>query len=216
VHDAGLGSVAGGVGAFLTSSDGDGIYPGVLDYECGAGDAGPVIHFAGRWSCNLTHRLGLDSRDPKRDEKLVDFLLTQLRDSGGAVAMGVLDQIDEAGHSHGFGSNPHYLAAIAAADALVARLLAEVERGASERGEAWLVLVTADHGGHRRWFSGGEHDVRAGEDDAVPFLLAVYGAGPTLAPLRAPVTQMDAHPTLLRWLGLPLAPDLDGRVQGLE
>jgi hypothetical protein len=215
-QEAGLVTAAGGVGAFLTSRDGDGSYPGVLDYECGANEAGPAIRPEGRWSCNLTHRLALESRDPGRDEKLADFLLGQLRDPALSVAMGVFDEVDEAGHRHGFAANRAYLSAIAEADALLAPLLAEVERGAGERGERWLVLVTADHGGHRRWLRGGEHGARAGEDDAIPFLLALYGDATPLAPLRPPVTQMDAHATVLRWLGLPLAPDLDGRAQGFE
>lgn len=215
-RDAGLATAGGGVGAFLTSRDGDGVYPGVLDYECGSGEAGPEVAVESRSSCNLTHRLAPESRDPLRDEKLAAFLHQQLLDPEPAVVMGVFDEIDEAGHQSGFGANPAYLAAIAAADALVAPLLAEVERRARERGEAWLVLATADHGGHRRLLGGGEHDRRPGEDDAIPFLVAVYGAGARLGPLRPPVRQMDAHPTVLFWLGLPLAPGLDGRVQGLE
>ncbi len=215
-RDAGLATAAGGVGAFLTSSDRGGIYPGVLDYECGSGEAGPRVRVESRSSCNLTHRLGLDSRDDQRDEKLVDFLRSQVRDPAPAVVMGVLDEIDEAGHRHGFDANPAYLAAIAAADVLVARLVAEVERGVRERGEEWLVLVTADHGGHRRLLGGGAHDSVPGEDDAVPFLVATPGAAARLAPLRPPVRQMDAHPTVLFWLGLPLAPGLDGQVQGVS
>jgi hypothetical protein len=59
------------------------------------------------------------------------------------------------------------------------------------------------------------HDTRAGPDDAIPFAVALIGA-PLPLPLVPPVSQMDAHPTVLRWLELPIAPNLDGRVQGLS
>lgn len=212
-RQAGLATAAGGVGAFLSSPDGRGVYPGVLDWECT--DAARDPQATARWteSCNLTQRLALDSRDPERDEKLVAWLLERIA-GDAAVVMGVLDQVDEAGHRSGFGSS-RYRKALRAADAQVGRLVADLDRGVDERCEAWLVIVTADHGGHRRLLLGGSHDRRAGPDDAIPFTLALLGA-PHAVPLVAPVTQMDVNPTVLSWLGLEPVPGLDGREQGIR
>jgi hypothetical protein len=210
---AGLVTAAGGVGAFLSSTDGGGLYPGVLDFEC-AQTGGDLAAVAARTaSCNLTHRLPLDSRDPDRDAKLAAWMARKLAEPDTDVIMGVLDQVDEAGHRFGFGGS-RYAAAFTRTDALIGPLVAELERGVRERCEAWLVIVTADHGGHRRLLFGGEHGRRAGADDAIPFVVSLLGAE-RARPLAAPATQMDTHPTVARWLGLPLAPDLDGRVQGI-
>jgi hypothetical protein len=213
---AGLGTAAGGVGAFLTSTDGEGIYPGVLDHECAETPRELRAAALRTATCNLSQRLPLDSRDPRRDAKLVAWLIERTAEGRADVLMGVLDQVDEAGHRHGFGPRSSYRAAFRAADALIDPLVAELERGVATRCEAWLVIVTADHGGHARFLLGGAHGQRPGSDDAIPFSVTVLGASVPLLPLRAPVTQMDTHPTVMHWLGLPLAPELDGRVQGIR
>ncbi len=211
---AGLRTAAGGVGAFLTSTDGDGIYPGVLDYECGTRESGPAVEAGAGQSCNLDARLGLDSRDPDRDDRLTRWMVGHIEHSTHVI-MGVLDRVDETGHRRGFGPGAHYAAALARADAQVGRLLAAVRRAAAQRCEAWLVVLTSDHGGHARQLGGGAHGGRAGPDDAIPFVLASFG-GPRVGALTWPVFQVDVHPTLLRWLGLRPADDLDGWVQGLR
>jgi hypothetical protein len=212
----GLETAAGGVGAFLTSVDGEGVYPGVLDHECAETPSELRASALRRASCNLSQRLPLDSRDPGRDAKLVAWLIERAAEPRADALMGVLDQVDEAGHRHGFGSRSEYIAAFRAADALIGPLVAELERGVATRCEAWLVIVTADHGGHARFLRGGAHGQRPGTDDAIPFSVTVLGPSAPLIPLRAPVTQMDVHPTVMHWLGLPLGSELDGRVQGIR
>jgi hypothetical protein len=213
-RQAGLATAAGGVGAFLTSLDGEGVYPGVLDHECA--DASQDLRATASWtsSCNLTQRLALESRDPQRDAKLADWLIGQI---GGStdVVMGVFDQVDEAGHRAGFGWSSRYREALHTADGLIGRLVAELDRGVEQRCEAWLVILTSDHGGHRRLLLGGSHAAREGTDDAIPFSTTLLGASHAPA-LVQPVRQMDVHPTVLRWLDLPVAPGLDGRVQGVS
>jgi hypothetical protein len=128
----------------------------------------------------------------------------------------VLSGVDSlAGHRHGFGPNRRYLGALREADALLARLIDALELRVRESGEAWLVVLTSDHGGHARFLLGGAHDQRAGPDDAIPFAVAILGAERPQA-LVSPVTQMDVHPTVLSWLGLPIDPALDGRAQGIS
>ncbi len=220
---AGLATAPGGTSAFLSSSYGDERVPGVLDYECGCRGELPALDFGARASCNASARLSLDARDPERDRLLSQWLLARIEDAGTAIAMGVFDCIDEVGHRHGFEVGAETLAAVAQTDALLAPLFAAVARRAAGAGERWLVVVTADHGGHDTLLGYGVHDTREGLDDAVPFGVAVFeapGAAPAAPPplreLVAPVRQMDAHATVLHWLELPLAANLEGRVQGLR
>jgi hypothetical protein len=218
-RSAGLRTAAGGTAAFVTSLYGDDEVVGVLDYECGCSGDRPAVARGAASSCNASERLSLDGRDPERDRVLARWLLARIEDEEVAVAIGVFDRIDEAGHRHGFGIRPESLRALSETDALLAPIFAALDSRARERGEHWLVVVTADHGGHEVAMGYGLHDTRAGEDDAIPFGVARFEPAATpRAPRRlvAPVTQMDVHPTVLAWLGLPIAPGLEGRVQGLR
>ena len=131
----------------------------------------------------------------------------------GAFEAGGLDGVDAAGHRHGFSSNDGYLSAMSVVDSQIKPLLTEVRKRAQLQNEQWLVLLTADHGGHNilLW---GLHDTREGEDDAVPFVLATYGNCTKLQPLKYPVRHMDVHPTVMAWFDEE-SPGIDGKVQGL-
>ncbi len=219
---AGLATAAGGTAAFVSSAYGAQQQAGVLDYECGCRGERPALDAGARTSCNASERLSLDGRAADRDARLAAWLLARVSEPDASVVMGVFDRIDEAGHRHGFGIGEETLAAVAATDRLLAPILAALEQRAASAGERWLVVVAADHGGHDALFGRGAHDTRAGLDDAVPFGVARFEPGSAGAPsparpreLVAPVRQMDVHPTVLHWLGLPVAAELDGRVQGL-
>lgn len=111
------------------------------------------------------------------------------------------DDVDHAGHATGFSpDNPSYTAAIAGVDAYLGPVLGAVQAD----GDAdWLVVVTSDHGG-----SGTDHGDDIPTHTTVPFIVAAPG-GPT-GTLPAGVSHMDAHPTVLAWLGIAAAADLDG------
>lgn len=111
------------------------------------------------------------------------------------------DDVDHAGHATGFSpDNTSYTAAIAGVDAYLGPVLDAVEADAHAD---WLVVVTSDHGG-----SGTGHGDDIPTHTTVPFLVSAPG-GPT-GTLPAGVTHMDAHPTVLDWLGLSPGADLDG------
>jgi len=143
----------------------------------------------------------------------------EARPTDPGVVVVHLDQVDGAGHAHGYHpEQPEYLAAIERVDGLVGEILAalrsrqEVERGR----EKWLVLVTTDHGGYGRGGQGTGHSITGdpARDEAVLSTWWIL-SGPTVpdgAGLGAP-RAVDAVPTMLRHLRIdPGRFDLDGQV----
>jgi len=211
----GLKTAAGGVSAFMTSNNGGTVVPGIIDYECGAAkNHRPLLPASATTSCNLTARQAQDESKAARDENLTKFLAAQIADPNIDLVMGVYDTIDSAGHHSGFSSNKHYLETITQVDTMVGKLIAGIETGVRDRQEEWLVIVTADHGGHMiaAW---GIHDTRDKEDDSIPFIVRTYGSSQQLHQLRYPVSHMDVHPTLMEWFGLPPTVGIDGHIQAL-
>lgn len=211
VRDAHLTTAIGGVGAFLTSLNGETNYPGIVDYECGIKDKGPAVNVSDEESCNATYRKALRSDSDQRDEDLAQFLIEQIKHKDTDLIMGVLDLVDTCGHTFGFGNNPEYLNAIERADELVGRIVSATK----ETKDEWLYIIVSDHGGHTIPLFGGAHNHVLFEDEVVPFIVAISNKTP-LKPLRYPVRHMDVHPTVLAWLGLGYSSDIDGRVQGID
>lgn len=205
----GLKTAAGGVGAFLTSYDGDDTYAGIIDYECGYDKKGPRVDPDQDKSCNLDYRKTFNNTNSKRDEKLLAWLKKIILTTDTDLIMGVFDRVDEAGHAHGFYSNDDYLDAITAVDKLIKSLI----EATSSTDDEWLYIITSDHGGHRILFRGA-HDRRYDEDEVVPFIIST-NTSVDLKPLTYPIRHMDTNPTALKWLGIAPIKTIDGRVQGL-
>ena len=208
-------TAAGGVANFLTSAKAKTVVPGVLDFECGIEDGALRVAWTATSSCNLDARRAGDLEDDARDELLAAWLTREIRVGRADLLMGVFDEVDAAGHRFGFEDRGGYHAAIRRADRLVGGLLETIGDRVATGDEAWLVFLTSDHGGHDVMFGlWGLHDDKRIEDDAIPFVVATYGAQRPLQPLTSPVRHMDVHPTLLAFFGF--APgDVDGRIQGL-
>lgn len=99
-----------------------------------------------------------------------------------------LDDVDHAGHRHGWGS-PEYKAAVEDADALIGSLVAAV-------GDGTNVFVVADHGG-----VGTKHGGLTMEELLVPWI----AAGPAIVrdrELTTLVNSLDTATTIARILGL--------------
>jgi predicted AlkP superfamily pyrophosphatase or phosphodiesterase len=82
---------------------------------------------------------------------------------------------------------------------------------AARHGERDLVMVVSDHGfegGQTLGFLTGTHE----SDDAVDGVIFARGPGIAHGPLRGEVGVYDVTPTLLAWLRLPVARDMDGDV----
>jgi predicted AlkP superfamily pyrophosphatase or phosphodiesterase len=120
---------------------------------------------------------------------------------GPKLAFVYLEATDQAGHRHGWMSEP-YLDAVAECDRAVDMVL-----GALPRPIQWdrtAVLLTSDHGGHDR-----RHGADIPEDMTIPWIVAapVVRAG---CQLQEPVGIADTAPTLLRLLGAPAPSEWTG------
>lgn len=100
-----------------------------------------------------------------------------------------LDDVDHAGHDHGWGSD-QYRAAVESIDAMVGKLAAEVDL------QAATLLISADHGG-----AGKEHGHNTQRELEIPWIAAGRGIRRNFA-IREPVNTTDTAATIARLLGL--------------
>lgn len=104
-----------------------------------------------------------------------------------------LDQVDAAGHAHGFDSW-QYHRAVADADRMVGELLEVLdEAGITEQS---LVMLISDHGGQGRWHGGGTSD-----ELHVPWILWGKGVSPGMV-MAGGFSVTDTAPTLAYAMGL--------------
>ncbi|MBI1832121.1 MAG: alkaline phosphatase family protein [Planctomycetes bacterium] len=123
-----------------------------------------------------------------------------------------LDDVDGAGHKHGFDpKQPKYLEAIATADRQVGDILKAMVSRATYAKEDWLIVVSTDHGG-----SGKGHGRDIPEHRTIFFIVSGKSAARgTIEPAPGIV---DVAPTVLRHLAVPIdaAWKLDGKAVGLK
>lgn len=123
-----------------------------------------------------------------------------------------LDDVDGAGHGHGFDpKQPRYLDAIAKADDQVGALLKAMENRPTYNKEDWLVVVSTDHGG-----SGKGHGQNTPEHRTI--FLIVSGKSAARGTIDPPPSIVDIAPTVLRHLGIAIDEKwgLDGKAVGLK
>ena len=130
------------------------------------------------------------------DQKVADAAIAALQGDVLDFVFVYFGHPDEAGHAHGWMTEP-YLKAIENADACLAQVL-----------EHWdgMVCVVSDHGGHAR-----SHGTDCAEDMTIPFILH----GPGIAAgreLTEPVFLYDVCPTLAHALGIPACREWEGRI----
>ncbi len=154
-----------------------------------------------------------DEAVPASDDELVtEGMADMLSFSDHDLHFIHLDDVDGAGHDSGFSiDNPTYVAAIETVDGQVGRLLAAVDDRPTRADEAWLIVLTSDHGG-----SGTSHGGVTDDHRRIPLIVAGDGVVP--GPLPEGSSHLDVHPTVMTWLGHPADPswDLDGVARGLE
>ena len=108
---------------------------------------------------------------------------------------------DDSGHRFGW-MRARYLQAIARSDRCFAAVMAAVEARADR--DRFLVIATADHGGHGR-----RHGTHAPEDLHIPWV--AWGARVTRGDFTDPVRTTDTAATALAALGLAVPAALTGR-----
>jgi predicted AlkP superfamily pyrophosphatase or phosphodiesterase len=141
-----------------------------------------------------------DCYAPEGDRRIAAAAAEHLRSEELDFAFIYLGWPDECAHKNGWMSDP-YLRAIENADACVDEVLQAVPDPANT-----AVLVQSDHGGHDR-----SHGTDRDDDMLIPWILS--GAGVRSGTeLDTTVRIFDTCPTLAHLLGIPPAPEWDGRV----
>ncbi len=107
---------------------------------------------------------------------------------------------DLAGHSAGWMSLPYRLA-VRRADAAVREIW---EIGQKRFGDDFVLIVTADHGGHER-----THGTEAAVDMTIPWI--AWGKGVRAGSIPERITTYDTAATALWLLGIPSPPFWDGK-----
>lgn len=128
------------------------------------------------------------------DDAVTDRVIDLIGTEAPTFTFLQLDDVDEAGHAHGFGAD--YDRALIAASNQVSQIVAAVnERMAENPDEEWLVLVSTDHG--RNPVDGSGHGEQTGSERQI-FIASnvdIVANGPT------PATSVAA--TILDFLDLP-------------
>jgi arylsulfatase A-like enzyme len=124
-----------------------------------------------------------------------------LSHAGAGLTFVHLSEPDEFGHSRGWMTEA-YLRGVASADHCIGTLLTTI--AARPDLDRFLMLISADHGGHGRTH-GSERD----EDMRIPWI--AWGSRVTRGAFSSPVSTMDTAATALAALGLPVPAEFTGR-----
>lgn len=136
-------------------------------------------------------------------DQIVSRAANTLRTSGPGIVFLHFSDTDAAGHTRGWMS-PTYLAAVSHADQCTERVVHELARRPGGMARV-LLIVTADHGGHRR-----SHGSAAEVDRRIPWY-AWGGAASESVQFDRAITTQDTAATILAALGLPQTPGIEGR-----
>jgi predicted AlkP superfamily pyrophosphatase or phosphodiesterase len=141
-----------------------------------------------------------DCYSAEGDQRIAAAAVEHLRRESLDFAFVYFGWTDECAHRTGWMSDP-YLRAIENADTCVGQVLQAVPHP-----EGMTVLVQSDHGGHDR-----SHGTDRDEDMLIPWILSGAGARAGTH-LDGTVRIFDTCPTLAHLLGIPPAPEWEGRV----
>ena len=118
-----------------------------------------------------------------------------MRDHGMDMTFTYLGWADEAGHEHGWMSEPYLLA--------VRESLRSVRQLIDQAPARCVTLVLADHGGHER-----THGLVIPEDMIIPVM--IHGAG-EVGQMTQTVSIKDIAPTIAALMGCPVPKEWEGR-----
>jgi len=141
-----------------------------------------------------------DCYSPEGDRRIAEVAAEHFQFESLDFAFVYLGWPDECAHPNGWMSTP-YLEAIENADRCIGTVLEAVPDLADS-----TVLIQSDHGGHDR-----SHGTDRDEDMLIPWLLWGKGVHRGVS-LNGQVRIFDTCPTLAYFLGVPLAPEWEGRV----
>ncbi len=152
----------------------------------------------------------LDRSSTGTDEEMAERMADDISTGAGDVHFIQLDDIDGAGHKHGYSPDvPAYLKKVEETDALVGKLTRQVERRVEKGDEDWLVCLVSDHGGN-----GTSHGGMMLGELTIVFVIsgkAVRNKGLIPGDEEEAPRIVDVVPNIARFLGMRVEPWWDGR-----
>jgi predicted AlkP superfamily pyrophosphatase or phosphodiesterase len=148
----------------------------------------------------------------KTDAEVAKSACEFLKDKDPDILFVHLDDVDGAGHKHGFDPKlPRYLEAIATVDGQVGELLKAMENRPTYQKEDWLIVVSTDHGGRGKGHGGNTPEERT-------IFLIVSGKSAARGTIEPAPNIVDVAPTVFKHLGVPVNAKwgLDGKAVGLK
>jgi predicted AlkP superfamily pyrophosphatase or phosphodiesterase len=167
-----------------------------------ATDAGLATAISVQWSgaAILVEETATATRAFGDADAVADALRAQIADPTLDLIFAHFDDVDGAGHGHGFSAAvPAYVEAIEAVDAQLATVAPLL---AGDDDADWLLVVATDHGGE-----GTGHGPRDAANRTIPLIVVYADAEPGELPPGA--SHLDVAPTVLDWFGLDVS-GLDG------
>ncbi len=133
----------------------------------------------------------------QRDAALIGETVNLVSGANPDVIFCYQGNVDIAGHTFGFGpAVPEYMASIAAADQRIGQVLGAIRARPLFQEEAWLFIVTSDHGGN-----GTGHGGQSDDERVIPIVLS-GGEIPKGVITREAIGQVAVPATVCRHLGL--------------
>ena len=129
-------------------------------------------------------------------DTLTDAAIEYLKNEDPDFVFLYLGETDEVGHKSGWMSEDY--------TAAVNRAFGAIERVRKALPEGYVLMVTADHGGHERI-----HGTDLPEDTTIPFL--AYGEGYAAGTAFEAFDIKDIAPTIVKHMGLPSDGDWEGK-----
>ena len=149
---------------------------------------------------------------PLTDAKVTSEVVSLLKSEEIDVMLVQLDDVDHAGHAHGFSPrSAKYLKAIEKSDRQLGKMVSALKNRKSYDQENWLIIVTTDHGG-----SGKSHGKNTDEHTTVFYIAS--GMNVDIGKIEGEVNVVDVAVTALDHLGIGIKEEwnLDGSVVGIK
>ncbi|HME55196.1 MAG TPA: alkaline phosphatase family protein [Candidatus Lokiarchaeia archaeon] len=168
------------------------------------------------WEPIITDIIEDDTIDVKatgHDLEMAKLMAADIRKGRGDFHFIQFDDIDAAGHHHGFSpASPGYVKKIEETDAMIGTILKEIDK--RDINEHWLVIVISDHGGESM-----SHGLPNLGSLTIIFIIAgdaITSQGEITCDDEENAPQIvDVVPTIAKFLDMPMRDEWDGVVRGI-
>jgi predicted AlkP superfamily pyrophosphatase or phosphodiesterase len=144
----------------------------------------------------------------KIDEAVSEEAARYITTDGPDVTWVYLQYTDDMGHK--YGDSPKFHDAIKKADANIGKIWAAIKDREQKYSEDWLIVITTDHG--RDAATGKNH---GGQSDRERATWIVTNSDVVNARFKQSPAAVDILPSILKHLGLPIPPNIQGEIDGV-